>query len=191
MARTRRDSPDGGSRSTRAHTDVVRGTSQPISGVRPAYRVPAGAGQILATSTDYTAVLARLSSLVIESGFADECIVETCSHAEPDDPRPEVPAFDAWVRSVMHAPLVARGAVIGTLAFYRFEQSTPFSEEDREIAEVLAWCAALVVDTSPFDGVTVRRARQKRGGARSGLHRRVAADDVGRRRSLRKWLRHG
>ena len=159
MTHTGRAFPDGGSQHTRAHTN--------------AYRIPAGAGQILATSNDYATVLARLSSLVVQSGFADECIVETCSHAEPDDPRPCVPAFDAWVCSVMHAPLVARGAVIGAVAFYRFESSTPFSEEDREIAEMLAWCAALVLDTaqipaSRFDGVAVDPV------ARSGLHPRLS-----------------
>lgn len=142
---------------------------------RPAKcRIPAAAGQILASARDYETALAKLTSLIVASGFADECVIETCSSAEQEDPSGEpVPRLDGWVSSVIHAPLVARGAVLGAVAFYRFEGGAPFGEQDREIAEAIAWCVALVVDTgqpvSRLDGAAVRRARQERGWTQARL----------------------
>lgn len=158
---------------------------------RPARcRIPAAAGQILATARDHASALARLTSLVVESGFADECVIETCSPDEPGDANQPVPRFEAWVSSVMHAPLVARGTVLGSVAFYRFEGGAVFDEQERELAELLAWCVAMVVDTgqpvSRFNGAAVRRARQERGWTQARL-----ASAIGRPVEEVQWIERG
>lgn len=158
---------------------------------RPARcRVPAAAGQILATTRDYASALAKLSSLIVESGFADECVIETCSSEEPCDACEPVPNFEVWVSSVVHAPLVARGTVLGSVAFYRFEGGQSFDDEDREMAEALAWCIALVVDTgqavSRLNGAAIRRARQERGWTQAAL-----ASAIGRPVEEVQWIERG
>ncbi|EST19179.1 protein phosphatase [Streptomyces roseochromogenus subsp. oscitans DS 12.976] len=54
----------------------------------------------------------------------------------------------AHVRSLVAAPLVARGVVLGVAAFYRGQHSAPFGDDDRSLAQELATRAALSIDNA-------------------------------------------
>lgn len=52
------------------------------------------------------------------------------------------------LRSVVLAPLVARGNVLGVASFARVDGSSPFDEQDRALAEELAARAAVAIDNA-------------------------------------------
>ncbi|MFF8973457.1 SpoIIE family protein phosphatase [Streptomyces sp. NPDC014995] len=52
------------------------------------------------------------------------------------------------VHSLIAVPLVARGVVLGTVGFYRAEDSAPFGDDDRSLAQELANRAALSIDNA-------------------------------------------
>ena len=137
--------------------DTSRGTPRGLA---------AGSGRILSTATDYQSTLASFSQLVVDSGFADECIVEACvadgaagrtGTAPADGPARShgtgrLAAVEGGVLCVMRVPLVARGAVLGGMSLVRVGTREAYTDADREVAEALAWCAALVVDNAALAG---------------------------------------
>ncbi|MFE5812697.1 SpoIIE family protein phosphatase [Streptomyces sp. NPDC056479] len=52
------------------------------------------------------------------------------------------------VRSLIAVPLVARGVVLGVVCFYRAQDSAPFEDDDRSLAQELATRAALSLDNA-------------------------------------------
>jgi len=52
------------------------------------------------------------------------------------------------VHSLIAAPLIARGAVLGVAGFYRGQDSPPFGDDDRSLAQELAARAALSIDNA-------------------------------------------
>jgi serine phosphatase RsbU (regulator of sigma subunit)/anti-sigma regulatory factor (Ser/Thr protein kinase) len=52
------------------------------------------------------------------------------------------------VRSLIAVPLVARGVVLGVAGFYRAQDSAPFGDDDRSLAQELATRAALSIDNA-------------------------------------------
>ncbi|GAA3776878.1 hypothetical protein GCM10022403_009560 [Streptomyces coacervatus] len=52
------------------------------------------------------------------------------------------------VHSLIAVPLVARGAVLGVVGFYRAQDSPPFGDDDRSLAQELAARAALSIDNA-------------------------------------------
>ncbi|MET7730227.1 SpoIIE family protein phosphatase [Streptomyces sp. NPDC005402] len=52
------------------------------------------------------------------------------------------------VHSLIAVPLVARGAVLGVACFYRAQDSPPFGDDDRTLAQELAVRAALSIDNA-------------------------------------------
>jgi signal transduction histidine kinase/transcriptional regulator with XRE-family HTH domain len=121
---------------------------------------------VLSAAADYDAMLAAFAQLVVDSGFADQCLVEACVSAsceDDDTPRPATSTAPGEVRSLMRVPLVARGALVGAMSLTRFKTSRGFSEADRGLAEALGWCAALIVDNAGLVAVAqVARASAER-----------------------------
>nr|WP_229865589.1 SpoIIE family protein phosphatase [Streptomyces spinoverrucosus] len=60
--------------------------------------------------------------------------------------RPE--GLPADVHSLIAAPLLARGVVLGVASFYRAQGSAPFGDDDRSLAQELATRAALSIDNA-------------------------------------------
>jgi hypothetical protein len=85
-------------------------------------------------------MLATFSQLVVDAGFADQCLLETCVAETQVAEVPERPRS----ASILRIPLVARGAVIGAMSLVRF--GTHYTRADRELGEVLGGCAALIAD---------------------------------------------
>ncbi|MER5544338.1 SpoIIE family protein phosphatase [Streptomyces sp. NPDC002589] len=54
----------------------------------------------------------------------------------------------AHVSSLITVPLVARGVVLGVAAFYRGQDTAPFGDDDRSLAQELATRAALSIDNA-------------------------------------------
>ncbi|WP_367324948.1 SpoIIE family protein phosphatase [Streptomyces sp. HUAS ZL42] len=52
------------------------------------------------------------------------------------------------VQSLIAVPLVARGVVLGVACFYRAQDSVPFGDDDRSLAQELATRAALSIDNA-------------------------------------------
>ncbi|MFI6935339.1 SpoIIE family protein phosphatase [Streptomyces sp. NPDC050287] len=52
------------------------------------------------------------------------------------------------LRSLITAPLLARGVVLGIVSFYRGRERAPFSDDDRSLAQELAARAAVCVDNA-------------------------------------------
>jgi hypothetical protein len=85
-------------------------------------------------------MLATFSKLVVDAGFADQCLLESCV-PDTHDARDGEPPRSV---SILRIPLVARGAVIGAMSLVRF--GTPYTRADRELGEVLGGCAALIAE---------------------------------------------
>jgi K+-sensing histidine kinase KdpD len=125
------------------------------------YRFPQGAGRALSTARDYDSGLTRFAQLVVDSSFADECLVEACLPDTPGTWPPTLPerttrtpvsgvgaATPRGALCVLRVALVARGAVLGGMSLLRFGPARAYTEADREAADVLGWCAALLVDNA-------------------------------------------
>ncbi|WP_370268119.1 SpoIIE family protein phosphatase [Streptomyces sp. V4I8] len=65
----------------------------------------------------------------------------------PEDPELSEQLL-SQVHSLIAVPLLARGAVLGLVGFYRSAQSSPFEDDDRSLAQELAARAALSIDNA-------------------------------------------
>ncbi|WP_037683512.1 SpoIIE family protein phosphatase [Streptomyces cellulosae] len=66
----------------------------------------------------------------------------------PQDPEHTGRLLAYGLRSLITAPLLARGVVLGIVSFYRTRERAPFSDDDRSLAQELAARAAVCVDNA-------------------------------------------
>ncbi|KOU56399.1 protein phosphatase [Streptomyces sp. MMG1533] len=86
------------------------------------------------------------------------CLADGQAVLEPDlrvtagwlsqDPEHTARLLGYGLRSLITAPLLARGVVLGIVSFYRTRERTPFGDDDRSLAQELATRAAVCIDNA-------------------------------------------
>lgn len=83
------------------------------------------------------------------TGWAVERLLPVCSNDAHSDERCEqVPGTPLHPESLMVIPLIAHGAVKGTLNLSRLHDRDPFSQEEFELAQIFADLAAIALDNA-------------------------------------------
>ncbi|MGW7444295.1 SpoIIE family protein phosphatase [Kitasatospora sp. NPDC054795] len=123
----------------RDYHEVVRVA---ISGIRddaPFYR--------LGRTTDFGPATPQGWSLGTGQSRLEPRLADATAWQEHDPPATRA-LMDYGVHSMIAAPLLARGILLGVAEFWRADTSAPFEEDDRSVAEDLTAHAALCIDNA-------------------------------------------